>query len=142
MSVADALTWSTAPPRAAEYVALRAATGLGPRSEASARRALPQSLHAVCVRDGDRLVAMGRAVGDGGCFVLLTDMAVAPDWQGRGLGRALLNRLIAWCETALPPDCHISLVSSERAAPLYRSAGFRPCRGMDRYADPARPSPP
>ena len=55
---------------------------------------------------------------------------------------AVVAALIDWIEAELPPDCHVALVSSERAAPLYARAGFRPCRGMDRYADPAAASPP
>ena len=81
-------------------------------------------------------------VGDGGCFALLTDIAVHPDRQGEGLGREVTARLVAWCEASLPPECHLSLVSSERAAPLYAKHGFRPTRGMDRYADPSRVPPP
>lgn len=136
------MTWSTTLPAPEAYVALRAAAGLGPRSLAAARAALPNTLHAVTLTEGDNLIAMGRVVGDGGCFVLLTDIAVHPDHQGRGLGRAVTERLVQWCEATLPPDCHISLVSSNRAVPLYQAFGFRAARGMDRYADPTRVPPP
>lgn len=134
--------WSTVPPVPEDDVALRAAAGLGPRSLKAARIARPATLHAVCARDGGGLVAMGRVVGDGGCFALLTDIAVHPDRRGAGLGRQVTARLVAWCERHLPPDCHISLVASGRAVPLYARHGFRPARGMDRYADPTRMPPP
>ncbi len=136
------MIWSGTPPSPEAYAALRAAAGLGPRSVAAARIGLSATLHAVTVRDGDALVAMGRVVGDGGCFVMLVDIAVHPDAQGRGLGREITRRLVAWCEATLPPDCHISLVSSARAVPLYEAEGFRPCRGFDRLADRARCPPP
>ncbi len=136
------IEWSDGPPSPEEYVALRAAAGLGPRSLSAARIGLPTSVHAICAREGGHLRAMGRVVGDGGCFVQVVDIAVAPDAQGRGLGRAVTARLVAWCEANLPPDCHLSLVSSERAVPLYRAHGFHPCRGLDRYADPVRTPPP
>ena len=128
--------WSEAPPSPEEYVALRAACGMGARTEEGARIALPASLFAVTARDGPRLVAMGRVVGDGGCFVQLVDVAVCPSVQGRGLGREVTRRLVAWCEAHLPPTCHVSLIASERARPLYGAFGFNPARGMDRYADP------
>lgn len=136
------MIWSDAVPTPEAYVALRAAAGLGPRSLDAARIGLAATLHAVTGHDGAAMVAMGRVVGDGGCFVLLVDIAVHPSAQGRGLGREVTARLVAWCEATLPPDCHISLVSSERAVPLYRRFGFRATRGMDRYADPTRAAPP
>ncbi|WP_298435534.1 GNAT family N-acetyltransferase [uncultured Jannaschia sp.] len=132
--------WSETPPDAEDYVALRAACGLSARSLAAARTALPASLHAVTCREGVRLLGIGCVVGDGGCFVQLVDIAVHPDAQGRGVGRAITRRLVAWCEARLHPTCHIALVSSTRAVPLYAAEGFAACRGMDRYADPGRPS--
>ncbi|MFD2882298.1 hypothetical protein ACFTAO_51075 [Paenibacillus rhizoplanae] len=30
---------------------------------------------------------MGRVIGDGGCFFQVTDIAVKPSFQGRGLGK-------------------------------------------------------
>ncbi|MFO6464409.1 GNAT family N-acetyltransferase [Jannaschia sp. KMU-145] len=132
--------WSEILPDAEDYVVLRAACGLGARSLAAARTALPASLHAVTCREEERLLGMGRVVGDGGCFVQLVDIAVHPDAQGRGLGRAITRRLVAWCEARLDPTCHIALVSSTRAVPLHATEGFAACRGMDRYADPDRAS--
>lgn len=142
MSGASApLHWSDIVPSPAEYVALRAATGLGERSEAAAARALPATLQAVTVWWQGHLIGMGRLVGDGGCFVQLVDMAVLPEWQGQGVGGEILTRLMDWAETHLPESCHLSLVSSVEAEPLYRSAGFERCLGMDRYAGTIRLSP-
>ncbi|KIT17712.1 GNAT family N-acetyltransferase [Jannaschia aquimarina] len=137
----EGFDWSDAPPSPEAYVALRAAAGLGPRTLEAARRALPAGLCTVTVHHGERLVAMGRVVGDGGCFVQIVDVAVEPACQGDGLGRAVVNRLIDWIETNLPACCHVSLVSSERAEPLYARVGFERCLGMDRYAGAARLSP-
>jgi GNAT superfamily N-acetyltransferase len=84
---------------------------------------------------------MGRIVGDGGCFAQVVDMAVAPEWQGQGLGRGVLEKLLGWAENHLPACCHLSLVSAPAAEPLYRDAGFERCLGMDRYVGSQRLSP-
>ena len=110
---------------------------MGARSVAGAKVALGHSLKAVFVRDADTLVAMGRVVGDGGCFVQLVDIAVDPRVQGQGVGQRITAELIEWCEANLPETCHISLVASERAVKLYESFGFRMARGMDRYGNVA-----
>lgn len=131
------LTFHDTPPAVEEYLALRRAADLGARDADGARRALPNSLVAVTVRNHGELVAMGRVVGDGGCHVQIVDVAVHPQWQRKGLGREIAKRLIAWCEAELPPSCHMSLVASPDAVPLYETFGFELCRGLDRYADVA-----
>src|SRR5215218_7890056 len=44
--------------------------------------------------DGDRLVAAGRALADGLDCAYIADVAVHPDYQGRGLGQAVIRRLV------------------------------------------------
>lgn len=88
------LDWSEAPPDPAEYLALRAAVGLGARTEEAARRGLAGGLHAVTVRDGGRLVGMGRIVGDGGAFAQVVDVAVAGTHRRHGIATEIVRRLI------------------------------------------------
>ena len=45
--------------------------------------------------DGEDLVAVGRATSDGIYRAVLWDVVVRQDWQGRGAGRAVVNRLLA-----------------------------------------------
>ncbi|WP_338044945.1 hypothetical protein [Paenibacillus lignilyticus] len=52
-------------PEAGEYIALRLAAGLSPKDEAAARIALKNSIYAVSLRSSDKLVGMGRIIGDG-----------------------------------------------------------------------------
>lgn len=130
--------WGLRVPEPQDYVALRSACGLGPRSLDGARVGLQAGLVTMTLYDGNRLLGMGRVVGDGGCFVQLVDIAIHPSIQGLGHGAEVTRRLVAWCEANLPPTCHVSLVSSARAIALYAAQGFSPCRGMDRYADPDR----
>ena len=50
-------------------------------------------------------------------------IGVDPDYQGRGIGRAMMDRLLAWAE----PDAVVFLevrTDNEPAIELYRSLGF------------------
>jgi ribosomal protein S18 acetylase RimI-like enzyme len=46
----------------------------------------------------DRVVGAGRALADGLDCAYIADVAVHPDHQGRGLGRAIVSRLVAAAE--------------------------------------------
>ncbi|MDJ1007769.1 MAG: GNAT family N-acetyltransferase [Paracoccaceae bacterium] len=128
------LVWTErAAPTAEEYVALRELTGMGARDLAAARIGLRGSLHAVTVRDGGTLVGMGRIVGDGGCFAQVTDIAVDPAYQRRGIGREIVRRLNAWCDRELPATCYLSLIADPGAEALYASEGFAFATGMGRH---------
>lgn len=74
-------------PSVEEYRALRVLAGLSAKTAEAAARGLPNTVFGVSLREGDRLLAMGRIIGDGGCFLQVVDIAVVPDRQGRAWAR-------------------------------------------------------
>jgi ribosomal protein S18 acetylase RimI-like enzyme len=115
-------------PTVAEYLELRQVAGLSPFAREAARRGLAGSLHAVVVRtsaDG-KAVGMGRLVGDGGCFVQVVDIAVAPEHQGRGLGKRIVQSLMEYVASELPSTVYVSLLADGEAPRLYQKYGFEP----------------
>ncbi|UPV72742.1 GNAT family N-acetyltransferase [Halorussus limi] len=102
-----------ATPSPDEYVALREAAGMGQRSEAAARRGLPNSLHAVTAVASatDRVVGMGRLVGDGGCFYQIVDVAVHPDHQGVGLETRVVSNLLDYLRENALDSAYVSLIA-------------------------------
>ncbi|MEM8872204.1 MAG: GNAT family N-acetyltransferase [Pseudomonadota bacterium] len=119
-------------PAPAQYMELRALCGLGGRSPAAAEAGLPRTVYGVVIEVEDRLIGMGRLIGDGGCFVQVTDIAVHPDWQGCGWGRRIVAALMSWADAELPSGCYISLIADAGAERLYEKAGFRYRTGMAR----------
>lgn len=107
-----------------EYRALRVAAGMSPKSAEGAASGLPNSLFAVTVRHGKTLVGMGRVIGDSGLFYQVVDIAVAPNHQGRGLGKDIVRRLTEWIAAAAPSGAHVSLIADGDAKYLYGQFGF------------------
>lgn len=124
------LDWRETPPSAAAYVALRAAAGLSPKSEAAAEQGLRGTIYGVSGWGEGSLVAMARLVGDGGCHVLLVDVAVRPAFQGQGHGTEAVDRVMTWARRELPTGCYVSLLADPGAEGLYARAGFEPMTGM------------
>ena len=111
-------------PTVAEYMQLRAATGLSPFSEESAAKGLAGTAFAVVLEQEDRVVGMGRLIGDGGCFFQIVDIAVNPSDQGQGLGKVIMRELMEFVEGNLPASAYVSLIADVPANRLYEKFGF------------------
>ncbi|MGH8144752.1 MAG: GNAT family N-acetyltransferase [Rhodanobacteraceae bacterium] len=112
-------------PAVEEYLALRVAAGLSAMSPAGAREGLKASWCSVCVRAGAELIGMGRIVGDGGLFLFVVDIAVAPAWQRRGLGRRIMQALMEQVHARAFPCTQVGLIADGTANLLYEKFGFR-----------------
>lgn len=107
-------------PTVEEYCALRIASGLSAMDPLAAASALPRSLHAVTIRDGGSLLAMGRVVGDG-LHVQVVDIAVEPAHQGTGLSRLVMEDIMGFIDT-LPRSTIVNLFADIDW--LYQKFGF------------------
>ncbi len=90
---------------------------------------------------GQVLMALQRGEAVGCCALIamadggfeLAKMAVAPAWQGRGVGRALMDAAIERARAAGAPRLYLETNSAlVPAIGLYRSLGFRALEGMRR----------
>jgi len=90
------------------------------RTPAELERAFRASARAVFARDGERVVGKGRALSDGVCNAYVVDMWTHSAWRRRGIGRGLLERLVAPLRGQ-----HVYLFTDERED-FYAACGFRP----------------
>ena len=67
--------------------------GNGPSVEQT-ELAMKNTLFRVSVWDEDKLVAMARMIGDLGLDYYIKDVIVRPEYQGKGIGRMLVNELL------------------------------------------------
>ena len=58
-------------------------------------RAFANSAYLLGAFDGDKLVGFARCIGDGEYIVYVQDLIVLTDYQRRGIGRALMERVSA-----------------------------------------------
>jgi ribosomal protein S18 acetylase RimI-like enzyme len=115
-----------ADPSVEEYLRLRSACGLAPKRADQAERALTGAWRTVRAQDttDGAVVGMGRIVGDGGWYFQITDMAVLPDHQHRGIGAAVLARLLEIIRRDAPPDPYVTLMADAPGRALYARHGF------------------
>jgi GNAT superfamily N-acetyltransferase len=75
----------------------------------------------VTARSGGALVGFARALTDGAYRALIDDVVVDGTWQGRGIGRELVGRLLE----QLSAVEEVRLVCGPELVPFYESLGFR-----------------
>ncbi|EHA1123542.1 GNAT family N-acetyltransferase [Vibrio navarrensis] len=110
-------------PSPQEFCEMRVKAGLSPKSLKAATIALPNSLYAISVRDGDLLVAMGRVVGDGACNFEIVDVAVDPKYQGQGLGRKVMEHIDNYLASVALEGSYVSMIADEPE--FYEKLGYK-----------------
>lgn len=111
-------------PSPQEYNRLREAVGWKPFAITQCEIGLRASLFCVCARHDHELAGMGRIVGDGALCFYLQDIIVSPRFQRRGLGTALVERLMEHLRDNAPADAYVRLFAAKDVAPFYERFGF------------------
>ena len=108
---------------------------LGTRDPEKLKMASENS-YAVCTAySGRDLIGFGRALSDGSYQSAIYDVVVLPAFQGRGVGRGIMDALIG----ALPQGALILMHVVPGKQAFYRKFGFGDLRtGMGRFPDPAK----
>lgn len=107
--------------------------------EAEKHRISFENSHSVIfvLHDG-KLIGMGRMISDGVRQSAIYDVAIAPDYQGLGIGKTIVNKLIA-----CTPNCNFVLYASPGKEDFYRKLGFKKMKtGMILFTDPTKKDDP
>jgi len=111
-------------PSVEDYLNIRKET-LGEKTLEAGKAAVNNSWFGVHVEYEGKAVAMGRFIGDGGCSFCVTDIAVLPSHQGRGLGKMVMEGLMNYYEENGPKDAYLTLIADGNAKYLYEKYGFK-----------------
>ena len=99
--------------------------GEGPALE-QIRLAMEHTLFRVSIFDGDKIIAMARVIGDMGLDYYIKDVVVRPEYQGKGLGRMLINEILKFIsENGIKgTDIFVELCAMPDKIPFYKKFGF------------------
>jgi ribosomal protein S18 acetylase RimI-like enzyme len=67
---------------------------------------------------------MGRVVGDGGLNFEVVDIAVHPGYQRQGLGRQVMDAVMAFIHEVAPESACVDLIADHHSPALYSKYGF------------------
>ncbi|MBR5965481.1 MAG: GNAT family N-acetyltransferase [Treponema sp.] len=88
--------------------------------------AMKNTLFRVSIFDGEKIVAMARAIGDKGLCYYIKDVVVHPDYQSRGLGRILIGEILEYINAngAEGTEIAVELCAMPDKIPFYERFGF------------------
>ena len=122
-----------------EYMKLREAVGWGlfPLEEAQAGL---RNSYIWCLRDNEasgKPIGIGRVIWDHGYVMYIADIIVIPEYQGNGIGTAIVNRLLDYIteHTEEGNFTSVGLTAAEGKEGFYKRFGFSKSRGMTKYIE-------
>lgn len=118
--LSDALT-------AESFARLRNQAGWGIITLAQAQKAVSNTPFSIAALDGETAVGMGRLVGDGALIWYVQDLIVLPEYQNRGIGSAILEKLLDFAAGSDIDGSSImvGLMSAKGKESFYEKFGFR-----------------
>ena len=108
-----------------QYYALFETTGWNQEYRVTAdelARAVANSQFVVAAYDNQKLVGFGRVLTDSVLHAMIYEMIVHPNYQGRGIGTQILQRLLQWCLEAGIRDIQLFCARGKRS--FYEKNGF------------------
>ncbi|MEA4919756.1 MAG: GNAT family N-acetyltransferase [Clostridiaceae bacterium] len=109
-----------------DYFNLRHSVGWSNFSKEQAVSALQHSLYDIIAVDSERVVGMGRLVGDG-LYCVVVDIVVAPDYQHRGIGCEIVRKILDYADGHAPSGSRtcVQLISEKGKESFYENMGFK-----------------
>lgn len=113
-------------PTAEEYNLLVDSVGWGTWDENIINEALENTLFAVCAYDKDKIIGMGRIIGDKTIFLHIQSLVVHPDYQGYKVGTNIMNELLNKVEEykKINPNLRTYLGAAKGKEEFYEKFGF------------------
>ena len=111
---------------AEDFIRLKLATGFMNRPLNQVEDALKNGLFNVSAIYNGKVIGMGRLIGDGAMYWYLQDIIILPEYQRKGIGKSIVNRLIEHIEnTAIPNTCiEVGLSAVKGKEAFYEKLGF------------------
>jgi GNAT superfamily N-acetyltransferase len=99
-------------------------------SEIPAKRAqtgLDNTAFQIVALDNNTPVGMARVISDGGYVRYISDVVVDPEYQGHGIGKTMLEKIMEYIRTDVEEDDYllVCLMAAKGKEPFYKQFGFQ-----------------
>ncbi len=110
-----------------EFMEMVESVGWKNYSKEQVDKALRNTMYMVKALVDEKLVGMGRVVGDDSIVCMLTDICVKPEYQRRGIGKIITNKLRELIEenVNIGEKMQIELTPTAGNEKFYQKCGFK-----------------
>lgn len=109
-----------------DYLSIRAKVGWKALLEQQAQAALEHSIYVVGAYEDEKLIGMGRIVGDGAVICYIQDLIVIPEYQSQGVGSMVLESLLDYVKSLRTENSQmmLCLMCAKGRERFYEKHGF------------------
>ena len=110
-----------------EFLEMVESVGWKTYTEEQIKKALDNTMYMIKVMVDDKLAGIGRVVGDNSIVCILSDVCVKPEYQGKGIGTIIVNRLRELIEenVGVGEKMQIELTPTAGNEAFYQKCGFK-----------------
>jgi GNAT superfamily N-acetyltransferase len=107
-----------------EYQTIRKTTGWDMLEDSVVEKALQRDLFSVCVFDNDKLIGIGRVIGDGAIYFYIQDIIVIPDYQKKEIGKLIMEDVEDYILNNSNANSFIGLMAAVGVKEFYYKYGY------------------
>ncbi|MCX6186832.1 MAG: GNAT family N-acetyltransferase [Bacteroidetes bacterium] len=111
--------------RVEEYQSLRKTTSWDLIEDNIVKTALENDLFSICVYDNEKLIGMGRVIGDGAIYFYIQDIIVTPEYKGRGVGKLIMSKIELFLNETSNNNSFVGLMAVAGVKEFYYKFGYK-----------------
>lgn len=108
-----------------EYQSIRETTDWCSLKNDMVEKALKNDLFSISVYDKDKLIGIGRVIGDGAIYFYLQDIIVIPEYQNKGIGLLMMEKIEEYFSIAANSNSFIGLMAAKDVKEFYEKFGYK-----------------
>ena len=95
-------------------------------------KSLSNTLYSIVAVKDNEIIGMGRLLGDAAIYWYVNDLFILTEYQGKGIGTEIMNRLIEYIKqnSIVGTSISVCLMCAQGKEGLYEKLGFK-CRPHD-----------
>lgn len=109
-----------------DYNFLRKSVGWKEVESSQAQTGIANSTFLIAAVENNRIVGLTRVISDGGYIAFIADVIVLPEYQGKGIGKTLVEKAIDYIESNLKEGqwVTVNLMAAKGRESFYERFGF------------------
>ena len=108
-----------------EYQCIRASTNWGKLENKVVEKALKNDLYSVCITHENKLIGIGRVVGDGAIYFYVQDVIVITQYRSKGIGRLIMENIEKYISANTSRNSFVGLMAAEGVINFYKKFSYK-----------------